>query len=446
MIENPGATGPRGRTAGAPADDGDARVSSREALRFLTRAGRMLSASLDPDETLERIVRLAVPRIACFAALDLIRDDGRLDRMGLAHIDLSRQPLLERAGPFDPREEWLLPIAKVLETGQPVMIEDLESDWPRDRPESLAVLDQVRRLDARSLMVVPLVVHQTTLGTLTLGSTRTDRFYRRDDLTLARELARSAGLALENARLYRDAQRAIRARDEVLSVVSHDLRNPVSRVRLAAELLIEAQQVTEPGRATVRMVLRAADEMTRLIDDLLDAARIDEGRLSLEPAPVPFDRLLEHLQQAHAEPARKHRLDWQVERPPGLPTVDIDEDRIMQALGNLIGNAMKFTPGGGTVRVETHVEPDTVRIGVIDTGPGMSAEQLDHVFDRFWQARPGDRRGAGLGLAIARGIAHAHAGRLWLESAEGEGTSAWLELPRLGVPPAARVHQTSVAP
>ena len=418
-------------TAPPPAsDDGDARVSSREALRFLTRAGRVLSASLDPDHTLERIVRLAVPRVACFATIDLAREGGQLERVGFAHIDESREPLLAREDLFDPRAEGLIPLAQVLENGQPLMVVDLESDWPRELPEDVKALERLRKLAARSLIIVPLVVRGAPLGILTLGSTRTDRFYRATDLSLARELARSAGLALENARLYREAQRAIRARDEVLSVVSHDLRNPVSRVRMAAELLIEAGHVTEAGHRSVGIIVRAADEMTRLIADLLDVARIEEGRLSLEPGPVPLDTLLEHLEQAHAGLAREAGLAWHVEPAPtpGLE-LELDEGRVMQALGNLIGNAMKFTPRGGTVRVETRVGEDVVRIGVLDTGPGMGPEQLAHVFDRFWQGRPGDRRGAGLGLAIARGIAQAHGGRLWLESVQGEGTSGWLELP-----------------
>ena len=231
MTERHRTPGSREPSTGADLpEDAGARVSSREALRFLTRAGRVLSASLDPGRTLERVVRLAVPRIACFAAVDLTREDGCLERVGVAHVDPAKQPLLARDGPFDPRDERILPLAEVVESGSPLMIEDLESDWPGDRQE---VLDQVRRLNATSLIVVPLVVHDAIHGTLTLGSTRTDRFYRSADLALAQELARSAGLALENARLYDDAQRAIRARDEVLAVVSHDLRNPVGRVRMA---------------------------------------------------------------------------------------------------------------------------------------------------------------------------------------------------------------------
>jgi signal transduction histidine kinase len=194
-------------------------------------------------------------------------------------------------------------------------------------------------------------------------------------------------------------------------------------------MLLETNQVAEGGRNMVGMVIRAADEMTRLIGDLLDVARIEAGTLAIDPAPVAADELLHRLDESHAAAARAKNLTWRVDRPDAQLTLTADQGRVLQALGNLIGNAMKFTPTGGDVHVALAVTDDAFRIGVCDNGPGMDELQLAHVFDRFWQARPGDRRGAGLGLAIARGIAEAHGGRLWLESEPGKGTRAWLELP-----------------
>lgn len=403
----------------------DARVSSREALRFLTRAGRLLSGSLDPEETLERLVRLAVPRVACFAMIDLVQPGGRLDRVAYRHVDEALEPLLERAGPFLPEEEGLVPLATVLDTAEPVLIEDVERDWAG----SAEVLERVRSLAGRSLMIVPLLAGDATLGALTFGSTRTDRFYHGEDLALARELARSASLAIENARLYRKAEQAIAARDEVLGIVSHDLRNPVNRVRLAAELMTEAHALPEGAARTAAMIVRAADEMNRLIGDLLDVTRIEAGRLSVETGATTLRMLLDRFDEAHAPAAKNKGLAWDVERPEEPITLHIDEGRILQALGNLVGNAIKFTPPGGTVRVVTERTGDLVRIGVQDTGPGMDEAHLTHVFDRFWQSRTGDRRGAGLGLAIARGIIEAHNGRIRMESEVGVGTTAWVELP-----------------
>jgi signal transduction histidine kinase len=410
-------------------DSADARVSSREALRFLTRAGRVLSSSLKPEDTLERLARLAVPRVACFAMIDLIRRGGRLERVAYRHVDEAREPLLDRPVPFLPAEEGLVPLARVLETGEPILIEDVERDWSGDG----TALDRIRRLAGRSLMILPVHADDELIGVLTLGSTRTDRFYRGQDLMLARELARSAGLAITNARLFRKAEQAVAARDEVLAVVSHDLRNPVNRVRMAAELMSSTYELPAEAQRTTAMIIRAADEMNRLIGDLLDVARIEAGRLSIEALPTPLGSLLERLEEAHAHAAAEKGLEWAVQRAEQAITVEVDEGRVLQALGNLIGNAIKFTPRGGGVTVITERAGSMVRIGVRDTGPGMDEDQLAHVFDRFWQSGAGDRRGVGLGLAIAKAIIEAHGGRIHLDSEIDFGTTAWAELPARAV-------------
>lgn len=402
----------------------DARVSSREALRFLTRAGRVLSSSLDPEVTLDRLVRLAVPRVACFAMLDLVRPDGRLERVAYKHVDEAREPLLEREV-FSPEEEGLVPLAQVLQTGEALLIQNVERDWTGAEE----ILERIRRLAGRSLMIIPLKTADDTIGVLTFGSTRTDRFYRREDLTLARELARSASLAILNARLYSKAEQAIAARDEVLAVVSHDLRNPVNRVRMAAEFMREANELPESAEKTADIIVRAADEMNRLIGDLLDVTRIEAGRLSIEIGPTELDVLLDRLDEAHAAAAKQKGLTWEVDRLDKSVTLQVDEGRILQALGNLVGNAIKFTPEGGAVRVVTRIQKENLCIGVQDTGPGMDNLQLRHVFDRFWQSRAGDRRGAGLGLAIAQGIIAAHGGTIQMESEIGAGTTAWVSWP-----------------
>ena len=413
--------------SGPDAESVESRVSSREALRFLTRAGRALSTSLDPEQTLSRLVQLAVPRVACYAMIDLVREDGWVERVAAKHIDPALEPLLHRTERFRPSGPDVLPIAQVLETGASVMIEQIDTGWNGSED----VLHRLRTVGTRSLIIVPLEAHSQRFGTLTLGSTRTDRFYRQADLSLAREFARSAAVALENARLYMQARQAIAARDQVLAVVSHDLRNPVNRVRLAAELLIETDQVDGPARRMMDVVIRAADEMNRLIGDLLDVTRIEAGSLSIEPAPVELEDLFDRIDESHADAAREHGIVWQVERPATTAPLHADAERLLQALGNLIGNAMKFTPEGGTVTVDAVTNDAVVQVRVHDSGPGMDETQLARVFDRFWQGRSGDRRGAGLGLAIARGIVEAHSGRLWLESEPGQGTTAFVEIPRM---------------
>ena len=406
--------------------EADARISSREALRFLTRAGRILSSSLDPDQTLRELVSLALPRVACFVSIDLVRGDGRMQRVAHGHVDAAMAMLLEQLDPFDLFRESVVSRARTFNDGIGLLIEDVERDW--DGPP--AILDEVRLLGGRSLIVVPLGrTPGEILGTLTFGSTRTDRFYHDKDLTLALELARSAALALENARLYRKAEYAITARDEVLAIVSHDLRNPLNRVHLGTQVLLEAVEMGSRADRMLGMIVRAADEMNQLIGDLLDVTRIEGDRLPINPGSLSLLQLLDRIEESHAAAAHDRGVLWRVDSPLTDAILHADEPRLLQAIGNLIGNAIKFTPPGGTVRVVTVTVGSAVRIGILDTGPGMDETQLAHAFDRYWQASPGDRRGAGMGLAIASGIVDAHAGRIWLESTLGCGTEAWLELP-----------------
>ncbi|MGH7480983.1 MAG: sensor histidine kinase [Longimicrobiales bacterium] len=422
-----GADSGAGPGSGAEAGEAEgARVSSREALRFLMRAGRALAGSLDYDETLRRVVKFAIPRVACFAAIDVLRSDGLLERVAYGHIDPERQSLLDMAAPFPPRVEGRLPVAQVLQEGRSMLIERLDALLEEERDaldDDVALIRRLRELGGKSVIIVPLTARDERIGLIAFGSTRTDRFYGHKDLNLAQELARTAALAIDNARLFRNAERAIRAREEVLSVVSHDLRNPVHRVSLAAELLLEGEQVDPAARSSVEIILRAAGEMNRLIEDLLDVSRIEAGMLSLSTRPVDVATLLRHLDEEFAPVAARQGVDWRVQAPDPAPTLELDEHRVRQALGNLIGNALKFTGSGGAVTVEAHALSERgVEIAVRDTGPGMAPEQLEHIFDPFWQAERGDRRGAGLGLAIARGIAAAHRGELHAESRPGQGS------------------------
>src|SRR5690606_7568280 len=229
-----------------------------------------------------------------------------------------------------------------------------------------------------------------------------------------------------------EANQAIRARDEMLRVVSHDLRNPIGAMATAASLVLDDSDAhsldTSSGRM-LRTIVRASKQATRLIDDLLDLSRIDTGRLAIDPKPEPLTALILEAVELHLPAARQRaiELDWIVHQP--LPAVMADRERILQLMGNLLGNAIKFTPAGGRVGVEATTSGAEVRVTVVDTGPGIPAEYLPRVFDRFWQARREDRGGLGLGLAIVQGIAEAHGGRVWVESTSSAGARFGFTLP-----------------
>ncbi|MFL5576062.1 MAG: sensor histidine kinase [Gemmatimonadaceae bacterium] len=232
---------------------------------------------------------------------------------------------------------------------------------------------------------------------------------------------------------------ALRARDEMAGIVSHDLRNPVQAVKMLAGAILAAEGEDAVSAAVAEqtaVIRQAAEQMDALIQDLLDATRIESGQLHVAPRPEEVAALVSSALATLAPLAAAKGLALVVELGPGLPPVLADAERVAQLLSNLVGNAIKFTPRGGRVTVGARLHAadavggaPCVEIAVCDTGPGIPAEQLPHVFERYWQMRPSGRLGAGLGLVIAKGIAEAHGGRIWAESTEGEGTRVAFTLP-----------------
>ena len=238
---------------------------------------------------------------------------------------------------------------------------------------------------------------------------------------LGREKRRLA-LALEKA------ERAVRAREDVVAIVSHDLRNPVSTIAMAAAVL--ELDISEQAKAEqIGVIKRAAAGMNRLIVDLLDVSAIEGGRFAVEPEPMPVAPLLKEICRMLSPQAGQKQQRLECGAHSELPAVLGDRDRITQVLSNLIGNAIKFVPTGGRITVDAQPLEKEVTVTVRDTGPGIPHDDLDRIFDRFWHTRARRGGGAGLGLAIAKGIVEAHGGRIWVESQLGEGTRFNFTLP-----------------
>lgn len=246
------------------------------------------------------------------------------------------------------------------------------------------------------------------------------------------QLARLVAGALENVRLYRAAQRAAQARDDALAIVSHDLRNPLHTIVLSASYLAEVflNDLPEAALQQTQIIKRAVDRANRLIQDLLDVARIEAGVFSISAEPISPELLLNEASDAMASTAAAARVALVCRTEDDLPDVMADHERLQQVFTNLIGNAVKFTPAGGSIDVTAMASgPFKVRFSVRDTGQGITEENLPHIFDRFWQAQHTTRTGAGLGLAIANGIVKAHGGTISAASEVGKGTEMAFELP-----------------
>jgi PAS domain S-box-containing protein len=399
-------------------------------VAFLANASELLHSSLDYEVTFASLLRLIVPELALFAAIDVVEESGRIRRLHVAHGNPAMQALADELRAY-PRDQTRYLTRHSIVSGQAELTDQVTDELLAAAAEDEEHFRILRALAPASYMTVPLRARDEVLGALLLARDAHGVPYDDADLQLASELARRAAAALDNARLYARAQRAVRARDDVLGVVSHDLRSPLSVISMCASSVL-ADEAVDPDRTrdamhTVRQSLEWAQ---RLIRDLLDVTAIEAGGLSLtrrlEDPVLLVSREL-HLLQALAD---ERSVTMRADLPERLPSVHVDADRIMQALGNLIGNALKFTPSGSTIRVGAAEVAGGVNFFVSDAGPGVPQEDLARVFDRFWTARRTSRtRGTGMGLAIVRGIAEAHGGRAWVEPNPGQGATFYLFIP-----------------
>jgi len=283
-----------------------------------------------------------------------------------------------------------------------------------------------------NLIFLPLVSRGQTIGVAAAVSSHAKPFTK-DDLPLFVELGRRASLAVDNASLYLESQQAVRAREEVLAIVSHDLRNPLNAITLGASLLKMSESLPEEDREHVETMDLSARRMSRLIEDLLDVTRLEGGKqLPIEPAPVPVPELLREAYELFKAQAAASEISLQTHETDAI--VHADRHRVMQVLSNLVGNSMKFTPAGGIVTVNAEKRDDRdVLFTISDTGPGIAHENLSDIFSPYWQAKRAERLGAGLGLPIAKGIVESHGGRIWVESEPGKGTRFYFTLPLASV-------------
>jgi signal transduction histidine kinase len=271
-----------------------------------------------------------------------------------------------------------------------------------------------------------------TLGTLQLWDKKDAAEFDEVDEAILTQLAQLAAVALENARLFRAAQDATRARDDLVAIVSHDLRNPVHTISMAASFLLEIAPANDrriQARRQLEVIQRSASRANRLIQDLLDVAKIQAGGLAVDPIPVDVKSLINEAAESATPLASAAHLTVACAPPEKPISVATDRERVLQVFANLIGNAIKFTPKGGQISILACHENDVVRFTIADTGPGIPPEHLDHVFDRYWQAKSTAKLGAGLGLSIAKGIVEAHGGRIWVESPPGSGAQFNFTLP-----------------
>lgn len=401
--------------------------------RTLAEVSAILASSLEHRRTLSAVVRFAVPLLADLCFLDERHDDGTCHRIEVAFANEKKsRDFADKVRGFAPRAGWRTPQANVLESGKSLLLSKIvdPSSFAQDHEHA----EIVRAIGLKSMLIVPLVARGRTLGALTFARTESDRRYSEIDLRLAEEIGHRAAIAIDNARLYELAQHATRLRDDLLAVVSHDLKNPLGAIILSVATIRQPPGAEDRARSDkhLRIIERAAERMERLIGDLLDTASIEAGRLSIELQRLEVAPLISEALDVVSSTAAAKSIRLEREVPRELPAVMADAPRLQQVLVNLLGNALKFSRDGGQVTVRAQRNGDAVMFSVTDTGTGIEERDRVHLFERFWQAPRTARLGSGLGLFIVKGIVEAHGGRVSVASTVGTGSTFSFSIPIAG--------------
>jgi PAS domain S-box-containing protein len=389
-----------------------------------------LGAIVKPVESegaLDEVALFLARQLADLVVFYVVQPDGELRRGAAACRDAAKAWISDELMklPSTPAPDH--PAQKVLRTRQACTFQFTPESMEAiaETPEHLRV---IRGAALTSSLLVPLVVGESCVGVLGFSSTSASPSFDERDLPLALEIGRRCALFIRSARLYQSEKQATQTRDEMLGIVAHDLRNPLESIMLQTIVL---RRPVEPERRMtkpIEAIERAAHRMASIIEDLLDVTTIEAGGLELEARRIAAGALVDEAADAQREQAVARSLALTTEIAPVALEVWADKKRILQVFENLVGNALKFTDHGG-ITLGARREGSEVVFSIADSGIGLAADDVAHLFDRFWQARKAGRSSVGLGLAIVKGIVEAHGGRIWVESQLGSGSTFHFSLP-----------------
>lgn len=401
---------------------------------FLAEASATLASSLDYEQTLQQVARLAIPALGDWCTVYMLAEDREVRRVAVAYVDGEKAQLAEALRRYPPSPvSQRSSVAEAMRARRSILTPKIPDAYPANIAQDAEHLEIMRRLDFRSSMTVPLEARGDVLGAIAFFTSDPDRRYDAADLALAEDLARRAGLAVDNARLYQESQRAIRARDEFLSVAAHELKTPLTSMLGYAQMLLRQMRIGQPlndqiTQRALQAIEQQTERLTRLVSRLLDVARIEGGRLGIKPVTTDLVPLVRAVVESIQIRATSHQI--QISAPDALMG-QVDPLPLEQVLTNLLDNAVKFSPEGAEIAVElTQTSIGMARLTVTDHGPGIKAEDRDRIFERFYQAHGGQyAAGMGLGLYISRQIVEQHGGSIRVEDPQDGGTRFVVVLP-----------------
>jgi PAS domain S-box-containing protein len=403
-------------------------------MAFLARASAELASSLDYEATLRTVARLAVPEMADWCGVDLVAEDGRIQRLAAEHQDPEKVALVQRITErYPPDADAQYGAPNVIRTGRTEIGAEVPDELLVAAARDEEHLRLLRSLGLRSYVVAPLVVRGRVFGAMTFVHAESGRKYDRDDCLLVEDLARRAAAAIDHAKLVTELSRAVQAKGDFLATMSHELRTPLNAIIGYTELLSTGvpDPIPDTARTYTDRIGLSARHLLQLIDEVLTFSRLQADREVVDLSELDLDQLLDEIRAIIGPLAETQGLGFQVTRGDCPARVRTDPRKLRQILLNLLGNAIKFTDQG---RVDLHVaqEDHSLVFHVIDTGRGIAHGERPHLFEAFWQGDQSatrNRGGAGLGLAISDRFARLLGGEIAVESEPGQGSRFTVRLP-----------------
>ncbi len=375
---------------------------AEEQQQFLLETNRLLSETSDYQECLQRIANILVPRLADACTVSMI-EDNQLKQKAVSSIDASSSNRM-----------LVLPTSRAIE----LLINHVDHEEP-----------------SLKKMIIPLQIQGRKIGSISLIMAESGRTFSNMDFVFAELVANRSALYIENARLYKKAKEAIRTREDVIEIVSHDLKNPLGSISINAQILekIKPEGISEEAwrnfKTKIDAIKNATEKATTLIKSILDLSKIESGTLIIEKKNIDIIKLtssvVEMLHPLIDQKGIKLEMSSEIEDL----IISCDQEKISQVLANLLGNALKFTSSGGIIKISLRLKGNHLHFSIQDSGYGIATKDIPYLFDRYWQAKENHNLGTGLGLSIVKGIVEAHDGKIWVESELGQGSTFHFTIP-----------------
>ncbi len=410
--------------------------STRQELRFLAMASKKLASSLDYETTLTSISKLIVPHIADWCVVQVLDEKNQnILRLRTVFKDPHKAKVSEEfeqnysSLPVDKHSQNFL---KVLKTGKPVLVSKVTADWYKQASRDKNRLKVMKKLNPTSHLLIPLKVNpKKVIGVLSLARLDHSPSFNKTDLILAEGVAQSAAIALENAKLYQDSQAAVALRDDFISVASHELKTPLTSVKIFTEVLLKncVQNGDQKSAGHLSKMNKQLDKLNELIFDMLNISKIQAGRLEFNHKLFSFDNVIDDIVDVLQQGANKHQI---IIKGKTNKNIYGDEDRVGQVVSNLVSNAIKYSPRANKVIIHLSGDKDNVYLCVEDFGIGIDKDHTKHIFERFYRVFDETDKtfpGLGIGLYISNEIIRRHNGKMWVDSKLGKGSKFSFSLP-----------------